>query len=223
MDSASMSSFITEELASRLQLKQESISLSIRGIDEIQTNVSRSCDVLLFSSISTFKTKVKCLILRSITSKLPSVSFDSNFFDIPSYIKLADPTFSKKEKIDMLLGAGVFWSLLTEGKRNLGATGLVLQNSKLGWFMYGDFSDQPKEESGQILCHLSRDAEIQTQLQRFWEIEECQSKKPLLSDEERRVEEHFQETFHRTQGWAFCRINSLERTDFKARDISRRS
>ncbi|KAF2891508.1 hypothetical protein ILUMI_14664 [Ignelater luminosus] len=92
---------------------------------------------------------LKALVIPKITEKLPSCILDMREFQIPSNIKLADPTFYQPGPIDMIIGANLFWELLCidQIKRN---NQPLLQKTKLGWIVSGgcgvpNSEEQPKQ------------------------------------------------------------------------------
>lgn len=202
LDSASMSNFITLNLVSKLKLSQDSADILVSGVDGVCVKVSKTCNIKFQSLYSSFTADIKCLILPTITDSLPTVSLDPSIFNIPSYIKLADPTFHKSRDIDILIGAGLFWKLLSKGTKPLAPAGPILQNSKLGWLLSGPLNSHDESGNRVSSCHLSRDIDVQSQLQKFWELEELSLRSPW-SEEEKMVEQHFQDTIYRNKDGRF--------------------
>nr|CAI5843737.1 unnamed protein product [Callosobruchus analis] len=106
----------------------------------------------------------------------------------------------------MLIGADLFWDVICRGQIALGRNAPILQNTKFGWIVSGPLS---KGETNEIYCNLSRinpiddDENIQDLLKRFWEIEECLSDQPKLSEEAVACEEHFRKNTRRCKNGAF--------------------
>nr|CAI5846010.1 unnamed protein product [Callosobruchus analis] len=106
----------------------------------------------------------------------------------------------------MLIGADLFWDVICRGQIALGRNAPILQNTKFGWIVSGPLS---KGETNEIYCNLSRinpiddDENIQDLLKRFWEIEECLSDQPKLSEEEVACEEHFRKNTRQCKNGAF--------------------
>ena len=59
---------------------------------------------------------------------------------IPTNIKLADPLFHEPGKIDLLLGANMFWDLVSVVQIRTGKSKSVLQKTVLGWVVGGRVS-----------------------------------------------------------------------------------
>ncbi|KAJ8980515.1 hypothetical protein NQ317_007935 [Molorchus minor] len=84
-----------------------------------------------------------------------------------SNLRLADPTFNKSSKIDVLLGATVFWKLLCVGQVNLGENMPTLQNTQLGWVISGIVptrSDQGQTNVSYELFFLRFPTKVQSKL-----------------------------------------------------------
>lgn len=93
----------------------------------------------------------------------------------------------------MLIGSSVFWDLLCIGRIQLGTNLPILQKTKFGWIVTGSFQSQTIETSH---CNLSQN--IETDISKFWEIEECKLPRPLSADENY-CENHFVNTFQRNE------------------------
>ncbi|XP_050515058.1 uncharacterized protein LOC126890245 [Diabrotica virgifera virgifera] len=113
-DSASQLSFITEELASRLKCIPYTKSLQISGISEICSTSNKMVDLNIFSNVNPTKQfTLSCAILPTITCKHPQMTLDFNALKIPPNIHLADPEFCAPAEVQMLLGADIYFDLLT--------------------------------------------------------------------------------------------------------------
>ncbi|KAJ8940123.1 hypothetical protein NQ318_009837 [Aromia moschata] len=133
LDSASESHFCTAELADKLGMVKIPINISVSGINKCTSHLSHSTNINIQSKFNNFKTSVTCLIVPQITGNLPAISFDSNCLNLPPDVNLADPAFNESSKIDMLLGAQLFWRLIRMGQISLGKHNPILQNTALGW------------------------------------------------------------------------------------------
>ncbi|XP_050308277.1 uncharacterized protein LOC126744768 [Anthonomus grandis grandis] len=164
----------------------------------------------LINQFDDVQTEIECLVddinselnereqFNKITSNLPEITIDRKALKIPQHFKLADPYFEISDKIDLLLGADVFWNLLTSGKEELGSNGPILQNTRIGWIVSGPLTYLNVNSS--TVCNLSQNILLQNQLTKFWEVEEISNKKPL-SNEEALCEKHFTDTLeYSTEG-----------------------
>ncbi|CAG9130680.1 unnamed protein product [Plutella xylostella] len=142
-------------------------------------------------------------------TELPTVTIDHCNIDIPDHVHLADPTYYECESIDILLGVDIFWELLCEGRMRL-SSGPFLQNTKLGWIISGPIYSEPSYRK-QVQCYFTQSIDsteaIDTQLRKFWEIEQLPIESKLgnthMNDEERACEEHFVQTTARLSDGRF--------------------
>lgn len=201
LDSGSQSSFITRELCQRLGLTTEKADIFVKGLNHTASNIEAKCKVAINSQCSAYSTTVWCFVLLEITGSLPNTRLDVSKIAIPPNIKLADPTFFEPGKVDLLLGADLFWNLICNGQIALGKNKPVLQKTRFGWIVSGPIGMNPTKS---VVCHFSQNTEkeIQMQLTRFWELEECPKQKPL-SKEEVACEAHFVENVERSNDGRF--------------------
>nr|CAH7755986.1 unnamed protein product [Callosobruchus chinensis] len=199
LDSASQTSFITNDLCKRLNLEKTKTNLSVFGISNVKSLSQFSCEVEIQSKTGNFKTKLKCYTLLTITSYTPNFSANINNKKIPSNIILADPEFHTPAAIGMLLGGEIFWDLLCQGKISLGKNKPVLKETSLGWIIAGQIGGS-RPDSG--VSNVCLNTELNNQLQKFWEIEEWHQEK-IMSDEEAYCEANFKETTYRDENGRF--------------------
>ncbi|XP_072392322.1 uncharacterized protein [Diabrotica undecimpunctata] len=120
---------------------------------------------------------------------LPSLPISTDKLRIPENITLADSEFNKPAPIDLLIGADIFWDLISIGQIKLGRNLPILQKTKLGWLISGPIHTKTNTYTS---LHCSVTNNLDTQLSKFWEIEEY-PKTEFLSDEENYCEQHFKE------------------------------
>lgn len=199
LDSGSQSNFITIEFFRRLGISKSNVNISVQGINQVVSPINSQCVVSLKSNVNNFSTQLKCLIIDKISENLPSVTIDTINLKLPDNLQLADPSYDIPGKIDLLIGAQLFWSLLTEGQVRLGKGLPVLQNSYFGWILSGPFQTRFTSSS---TCYFSKTFDVQQQLQKFWELEECPNVK-CLSDEEQQCEDYFIDTIQKDETGRF--------------------
>ncbi|KAJ8945298.1 hypothetical protein NQ318_002755 [Aromia moschata] len=141
-------------------------------------------------------------VIDTIAGNIPAVNVDVSKLAIPAHINLADPTFFKPNKIDVLIGSDMFWGLLCVGQIPLGPNNPVLQKSKFGWIISGPIY----LKCSSIICNFAQSFDnepaVQKCLVKFWEIEEVPSK-PSRSADEIACEEHFINTTKRDKDGRF--------------------
>ncbi|XP_018366031.1 PREDICTED: uncharacterized protein LOC108763156 [Trachymyrmex cornetzi] len=173
--------------------------------------ISQFSHITINSRVSTCQITAQCLVIPKITKDLPGVMIDVKSLAIPSTIKLADPQFSNPGQIDMLLGGEFFLQLLDQGKIDLGTNLPSLQNTKFGWIISGPIPLNVNTSRVMSLptitaltCLYDQGENVNDQLTRFWEIDECKdSSHSHLSNEERQCENLFQATTSRDQNGRF--------------------
>nr|CAI5820348.1 unnamed protein product [Callosobruchus analis] len=191
LDCGSQSSFISTELANKLQLPKLKTNLCVSGLNNSISYVQYKCNITVFSRCNQFSIDISCFIIDRITGTLPEFAIDTTSWNIPQNIKLADPRFDKPGKIDMLIGADIFWQLLCIGQISLGTSKPILQKTRFGWVVAGQFHSTDK--STVTSCHVSQNLAIQNQLSKFWEIEEINSNAKPRSLEGQLCELHYTE------------------------------
>ncbi|XP_076661047.1 uncharacterized protein LOC143364788, partial [Halictus rubicundus] len=213
LDSGSQTHFITHRLAERLQLHKQNIDLSFSGLGEMNTNSKYLVKTSIKSQTSPFKTQVTFIALPSITGMLPLRQVNLREFYIPRHIQLADPDFHKPGEIDALIGNTLFYDLLETGRIKLDKPSVILQNTQVGWIVTGEVGSQKTIKQGRLrgVCHVAMS--LDTQISRFWTMEEI-PEKTFLSAEERECETHFlQHTTRNKQGRYVVRLPFNEKRE----------
>lgn len=138
---------------------------------------------------------MKAYVLDKLTAPLPAMKINEEHFSHLKNIQLADPQFYIPGKIDLILGADYFFSLLLPGQVTCSQNQLIAQNSTFGFLVSGRLPDSHVNSKSLSNLHIY-DINIDNELKRFWEIEEVfNSKEPILSPEEQFVESHFEKTY----------------------------
>ncbi|XP_075150806.1 uncharacterized protein LOC142224913 [Haematobia irritans] len=166
LDSGSQVNLITERLVARLGLPSRPTTMSISGIGRNRTKVQHRVNISLQSRYNNFSSRLEAF-----------------------NITLADPTFNRPGKIDILLGAEYYHQLLAIGQIQLGDNLPILQNTTLGWIASGKVSDQHLQTS---ICGVLTDEDSMNQtIERFWKLEEVDNTQKQLSIHDAQCEAHF--------------------------------
>ncbi|XP_036344786.1 uncharacterized protein LOC118754023 [Rhagoletis pomonella] len=201
LDSGSQLHFITTRLANQLQLVKAKSSATVSGIGDANFSTEGySVDLVLKSRTSDFSTNITAVVVQTITDNQPGCSVSTNEWNVPSNIQLADPGFNLPQRIDLLIGAALFFDLLCVGQIRL-AYGLpLLQKTRLGWVLSGGGQQAPKLSSFVVRRKSSSDI-ISTRLEdlvrQFWEIEHNFEPISTASQEDIDCEAHFRENYLR--------------------------
>ncbi|XP_048485432.1 uncharacterized protein LOC125490391 [Plutella xylostella] len=207
LDSGSQRCFITKSFCELLGAQLIQSTHEIRGVGDSVTQCTQTCVIDIKSHVNTYTKTIQCYVLPKITSTMPPVcELSAQQFCIPDHIQLADPTFLDSKQIDILIGADQFWNLLCDGKIRL-RKGPYLQSTKLGWIISGPIynnnnNHNSRDDTRRVHCHFTQT--IETQLRKFWEIEEASTISDKRTDEERACEEHFVRTTTRAADGRFC-------------------
>nr|CAH7762057.1 unnamed protein product [Callosobruchus chinensis] len=192
LDSGSQSCYITEELCSKLNLNKSKIDFAVSGLNNNVFAIKSKSFVRFRSTRENYTKTISCYILPTITGVIPNVPINTVELNIPSNISLADPSFCEPCGIDILIGAELFWELLLNNEIRLGKGLPILHKTKLGYIISGPIA-LARNRVSTSLCCLATDTDVQTQLNKFWEVEEVDYKQ-VLSKEQELCETHFLNT-----------------------------
>nr|CAH7747066.1 unnamed protein product [Callosobruchus chinensis] len=91
LDCGSQSSFISTELAKKLQLPKLKTNLCVSGLNNSISYVQIKCNITAFSRCNQFSIDISCFIIYRIRGTLPEFALDTTSWNIPQNRKLADP------------------------------------------------------------------------------------------------------------------------------------
>ncbi|XP_076246260.1 uncharacterized protein LOC143186468 [Calliopsis andreniformis] len=166
LDVGSQANFITEEFCNRLNLPRTVFDTTVGGLGRA-ANPIRYKTYTSISQCSNFKSPMSCLVIKNITEEMPNIPLNGYHIDVPTGITLADPNFQQPGRIDLLIGAGLFWK----------------------------FYSNESSHRNNVTCHAITNTQLDNSLSQFWEIEEVprsQSSIPILHKNS--CEEHFTKT-----------------------------
>lgn len=194
LDNGSQSNFITEKLCRVLKLSKKGVDIPVSGFNQALTHIRHSVSARIQSRDGRFGTKLSFLVVSQITDILPAQLINRHELNLPGNITLADPDFCNPSEIDALIGAELFYQLLCVGQIKIRNTSLIIQKTRLGWIVSGALKCRQLEPT-HTACNIVIDS-LNSQLTKFWEIEEIPSVKHL-SSVEKACEKHFIETSFR--------------------------
>ncbi|XP_033150744.1 uncharacterized protein LOC108603731 isoform X1 [Drosophila busckii] len=158
-------------------------------------------------------------MMPTITGQQPHFDVDSAGWNIPKNIALADPLFYKSQRIDLLIGAGLFFELLCVGQIQLAEHLPTLQKTRFGWVVSGGISLQSANHS--VLPALSSDSIAQPQpdsfydiIRKFWEIDSYCGSPIAQTDEDALCEQLFVRTFSRLKSGQYS-VHLPAKTSFE--------
>ena len=139
IDPGSSASFVHERLAQLLRLPRKNKNATVEGVAGSTTR-TRGSVWFQVSGVEddSEKVGVEAYVLKKITKDLPLEPIPVALkWDHLSDLKLADPDFRTPARIDLLLGAEVFTSVLRDGRRT-GPRGTPSAiNTCFGWVLFG--------------------------------------------------------------------------------------
>lgn len=202
LDSGSQVNLATESLANRLGLRPNAAALSILGIGRGKEVSRHRMNCQIKSRTSAFSTRIEVFILPTVTVDQPACFLDTSRWNIPKNIRLGDPRFHRPGKIDLLLGAELYLQLLSIGQIRLGEELPTLQNTVFGWIVSGRASPS-MEVSPQCGVCTCENNELETQVKRFWKLEDVEPVAESLTKAEAECESFFNKTTRRDKHGRF--------------------
>ncbi|XP_036346965.1 uncharacterized protein LOC118756301 [Rhagoletis pomonella] len=133
LDSASQVNFVTWRLVNQLKLETKKISTSISGIGASNFVANRAVDIFARARSDDYTFPFEAIVANTITDHQPNFDLNIDSWNIPPNAKLADPLFYKSQRIDVLLGASIFFELMCVGQIKLAKNLPILQKTRLGW------------------------------------------------------------------------------------------
>nr|CAI5831915.1 unnamed protein product [Callosobruchus analis] len=200
IDNGSMPNIITRELSEKLNLTSHQTNIPITGVGKSYTRVSNKITTVIKSLVNEFSAKLSFLVLEKITENLPLTSFKLTQLNIPDNVVLADTQFNESQRIDLLLGAGIYHEMICAEVIKLGSGLPILQKTVLGYIVSGPINENRTTSAKPLSCNLmvTELNQLSNQIERFWKVEEC-SVTSNHSIEERECEDNFTKTTYRDE------------------------
>lgn len=190
IDSASQSSFMTENCFRKLKLQNSFKSVSIQGVNQMSSAISAGSTRGFLRSSHNIKPllETEFLILPSICDLLPSSKINIQKWSHIEDLVLADPTFAIPSKVELLLGADLFPLILKDGIRTGSPGQPSAINTIFGWVLSGKILNAPTSKLHSFFTCLNEN--LDSTLKKFWELETIPSK-VLSSPEDFVCENHY--------------------------------
>jgi len=202
LDSGSQSHFVTSSLTTELGIDRINAQVIVNGISSAETTVNEKAEFTVSSRLNNKPYHISALVTPRITIDLPVGKMDTSNWDHLQGVQLADPTFHLPGKIDLLIGAELFYEIVQDGKQ-FGPEGApILQNSKFGWIVAGHSNNSTKTDPTQtttsIITCCTTYRQLEKQIENFWKVEEI-PRMTIMSKEDQLCENHFLKTFKRDE------------------------
>ncbi|XP_058456613.1 uncharacterized protein LOC131434010 [Malaya genurostris] len=202
IDSCSQNNFVTERFAAQLALQNHYANYQVSGLNGGTTKIRKVVRTRIKSRVTNYSTELELLITPKITSDMPETSIDVTNWNLPTHIAFADPNFNKRGRIDMLLGAEIFWDLIKSKRITLAENLPSIRSTELGWVVGGVIPEHTPVIA-RTFCNVVDQNDFSNLLKRFWEIEcaeELQRTSTATTDD---CIQHFKNTHQRTTSGRF--------------------
>jgi len=200
LDSGSQVSLVTERFLKKLGIAASSSQLQLEGVGQKETSVDHRTLITIESKFNDYTTELTAHVIPKIVSNQPAYNLTTEGWHIPSEFTLADPDFDKPGRIDCLIGAELFWNLLTSGKLELGENLPVLHNTVFGWIVAGSVG---KSHITSAVCGICTTNDLENLISKFWETEEIPEGKTNLTKDDLMCEAHFLQNTTRSMDGRF--------------------
>lgn len=206
LDSGATINIVSEKFYKLLNLKGQRSNINIGGIGSVNISSRSTCRISFtprFHSSITFN--IIAAVLSKISDVHPSHSFTMKETMLIPDEQLADSYFFKPQKINLLIGAGLFWHLLLPGTKYQNS--LVIQETKLGWIVSGPLKNDTVSYSTAMVANKKSisgsDQNLYDLVQQFWAVDECISDGAELSEKDKECENHFKDHTQRNTNGSY--------------------
>lgn len=190
LDAGSQVNLVSQKLVNKLSLSTTKSQLSIEGVG-LKTGSSKArVNIGLAAHDGEFSTRMEAFVIPQIISNQPSRDLNIKNWQIPTDISLADPEFFKSEKIDVLIGAEFYHSLLRPEQIEIGSNRPLLQNTSLGWIVIGK-TETESTVSATCAVFTDEEARMSEILERFWKLDDFTEERTFMTKAETLCENHF--------------------------------
>ncbi|XP_039438683.1 uncharacterized protein LOC120419884 [Culex pipiens pallens] len=201
LDSGAMANFMSQSFADLLNLKKMPANVPVVGVNGMETVVKFKVEAKVESRTTAYNFCLNYLVMPKVTGPLPVDKVEVERWPIPKDLALADERFYEPGRIDLLIGAEVFFELLQSGKMMMSAELPILQESVLGWLVSGRVAETGTTGTVRV-CHAlakqTPEAQLAGLLRQFWSVDE-QEFPATTSETSSDCEKHFLETHSRNE------------------------
>lgn len=198
---------VTEDCVQKLGLKRFVCNVPVNGIAGVDAGTFKKGAIVPMKSCveNEFTLNINAVVMKEITTNLPNGRFDIAQWSYIRGLPLADVKFNEPGKVDLLIGAEYFFSLLKNEQQIRGPVGYpIAQNTHLGWILSGpvNYANEPESSKMFVLTEASNDESLPSVLSKFWELDEFPKMNPK-SAEDKKCEQHFEKSFSRAEDGRF--------------------
>ncbi|KAL0851491.1 hypothetical protein ABMA28_007284 [Loxostege sticticalis] len=199
LDSGSQASVVTESLVTQLGLSPMTQNTNIIGIGNNSNKIDQCVNIFLQSCVHDIKLKVKCHIVKNITTKLPQHYVNFSKLSIPKNVMLADKDFFIPSEICLLLGADVYFKTILDGNLRL-ESGPMLQNTLFGYVVGGNVKCQKSVSETSNVTLVTNFAisdsnnNLENIMENFWLSEKMPEGQKKITSEFQKTEQCFKDS-----------------------------
>ncbi|UYV61251.1 hypothetical protein LAZ67_1004109 [Cordylochernes scorpioides] len=151
------------------------VNAQIYGVNSIKGEEARELAHFVIKPLGKEKWELplQALLVNKMTGLLPGRDLCLPLSEELRSAQLADPQFEKSGKVDLILGADVYGSILLPEIRRCKKTQLCAQNTRLGWILSGRLTGGDILGTTQVFStHVQYEDNMEVILNKFWEVEE---------------------------------------------------
>ncbi|XP_073833229.1 uncharacterized protein [Musca autumnalis] len=139
IDPASESSFISENMQSRIGIATNAVKASILGVSRSVSVISdKECSIHIVSPLdATHSMDTTALVVPTVADNLPSCAIPTDTLPQLPNLRLADPDPFFSHSVDLLLGADLYPKILAQGSHTKILGSLIAQSTVFGWILTG--------------------------------------------------------------------------------------
>ncbi|XP_055854711.1 uncharacterized protein LOC129918280 [Episyrphus balteatus] len=189
IDQGSQASFITEDVANKLQLQKTKVDVTVSGLGSHE--VSRVKYKVNITLSNNPKICTTAYVLKNVTKTLPSTRIKTEWGHLQKLI-LADPTYNIPGKIDMIVGAEVIAEILQEGVIKGKPGSPIAQQTIFGWIISGNTGNNTQ----QLSCHITL-TDLDNRISKFWNTEDLRNE--TQESQTNKCEDYYQQTVSRNK------------------------
>uniref|UniRef100_A0A336MSH8 CSON000605 protein n=1 Tax=Culicoides sonorensis TaxID=179676 RepID=A0A336MSH8_CULSO len=204
LDSGSTTNLVSDRLARLVNANVVKGYSKIGGVGNSVAGTTRHCALRIGSRTNDMTFTIHAATLPKVSESYPPHTIDISKWNLPPDFQLADPSFNKPQRIDLLIGAGLFWQILRSNRIPLGPRLPLLQDTDFGYVVVGLLG------SGQVPLQRTLTASVQGSsideqslnelVQRFWEVDSLPTDQPKsLSADDQFCEDLFISTTKRDE------------------------
>lgn len=159
----------------------------------MEVYIDKSVDIIVKSQHGDFSTSFTAMVVPTITDYQPNVNINTGDWNIPKNIQLADPLFHHCGRIDILIGAELFFELMSVGQIKMADNLPAFQKTLFGWVVAGGGCRTRHSWSLAVACKKDKGEEEQLSaiVKNFWEVENNFENSESFTNEELFCEDHF--------------------------------